>query len=130
MNESFVFYFRRRRQSIKVFLWDVHPNTFANWKAGRWGYFLATWKSPRLGTFGELHFVKSRLRIDTVVHELQHVIIEWMWANRTAITGKNEEYLCTFMDELVRNFIKNLRMVYKINEEFYSFVGRKNKKQA
>lgn len=109
--EEFLVYFNKRKQFLKIVLWDVHPNTFANWKAGRWGYFIAKWESPRIGFFGEIHLVKSRVREDVVAHELFHALMEWMWANRDAITSRNEERYATLMDELTRNFYKGFNRI-------------------
>lgn len=104
--DEFLVYFNRKRQFIKIILWDVHPNTFANWRAGRWGYFIAKWDNPRIGEFGEIHLVKSRVRVDLVVHELFHAIVEWMWANREAISNRSEEKYASMLDELTRGFYK------------------------
>lgn len=115
MKHDFIFYFYRKKQWCRVYLWDVHPNTFANWNSGRWGYFEQFWEHPKRGLFGELHFVKSRLRIDTIVHELDHLRTEWMWANGITITRKNEERMATLLDELVRNFLRELKKVHILN---------------
>ena len=97
---------------MNVSLWDVHPSTFARWKAGRWGYFLATWTSPKVGEFGEFHFVVSRLRFDTVSHEVFHCVVEYLWANRDNITTRNEERYATLNDELVRKIVRGIRKIY------------------
>lgn len=115
LNE-FLIYFNRKKQFVKVFLWDVHPNTFQNWDAGRWGYFLATYENPKKGLFGEVHFVDSasrKLREDTVVHELDHLRTEWMWANGETITRKNEERMTEFLDQLVGRFYREYRKLKK-----------------
>lgn len=109
MNPSFRFYFNKRKQWIDVFLWDVHPTTFSNWKMGRWGCFNENWENPKQGFFGELHFVESRMREDLVNHELLHAWIEWIWANRTAVTNRNEETLVALFDEMTRNFYREYR---------------------
>jgi hypothetical protein len=108
---NFKIYFNKNRQWLSVYLWDVHPNTFQIWKGGRWGYFHSKWDNPKLGFFGELHFVKSRLREreDTVSHELLHALIDWMWSNGFTITRLNEEKMCEFMDELTRKFYREYR---------------------
>ncbi len=111
MENDFVFYFNRKKQWSKVYLWDVHQNTFANWRAGRWAYFLPVWENCKYGLFSELHFVKSRLRFDTISHELDHLRTEWMWANGITITRKNEEKMAEFLDLLTRNFLRELRKI-------------------
>ena len=108
MELSFIFRFNNNRQWIKVFLWDIHPNTFENWGGGRWGYFQATYDNPRSGEFGELHFVKSRLRFDVVYHEIRHICVEWFWANGETVTRKNEERLISFEDKIAHKFRKAL----------------------
>ncbi len=105
----FFSYFRNKKQYVEVFLWDVHPTTFAKWRCGRWAYFLAGWESPKSGRFGEIHFVKKSLRFDTIGHELDHVRTEWMWANGITITRKNEERMATLFDQMIRNFLRELR---------------------
>lgn len=112
--DEFTIYFNKNKQWITVYIHDVHPNTFANWKAGRWGYFEGKWENPRIGFFGEVHLVKSRVREDLVVHELDHVRTEWMWANGTTITRKNEEKMTEFLDILVGRFYREFR---KLNKE-------------
>lgn len=94
-------------------MWDVHPDTFQNWGGGRWAYFEQCWESPRSGKFGDLHLVRSGVREDTVAHEMFHVLCEWLWANRTAITARNEEYFATFLDRLVGRFFRQYRKSYK-----------------
>jgi len=102
--DKFLIYFNKKRQWIDVTVWDVHPETFNNWGGGRWAYFEPTRESPRNGLFGELHFVKSGIREDTVVHEMFHVLCEIIWSGRDAITKNNEEKYATILDELVRKF--------------------------
>lgn len=102
-------YFNRRKQWLEVELWDVHPNTFEKWGAGRWAYFQADWEYPDRGKFGELHFVRSRIRFDVIGHELFHVMAEWIHANRTGITSNNEERLASLFDEMCRKLEKELR---------------------
>lgn len=104
--DKFNIYFNKKKQWIEVTLWDVHPNTFQQWKAGRWGYFLATYENPKLGKFGEIHLVKSRVRPSLVIHELNHAWVEWMWSRGETITRKNEERLISFNDSLVDKFYK------------------------
>ena len=106
---TFKVYFNRHKQWVSVYLWDVTPQTFSNWKAGRWGYFLAKWENPKLGFLGEVHLVKWRIREDLVIHELLHVAVEWMWANGFTITRSNEERMITFIDGLVGKFYKEFR---------------------
>ena len=107
----FKVYFNRRAQWLDVYLWDVHPNTFYGWAETRWGYFLATWENPYAGLFGELHFVKSRARVDTVVHEILHAWMEWLRAtqgtgNVMVINTRQEEWSVRKADELVRSFYR------------------------
>lgn len=108
---TFCLYFNKRRQWVSVYLWDVHPSTFASWKAGRWGYWIAEWESPKCGHFGSLHFVRNRLRIDTIVHELTHMRQEWLRANLDAWTGRNEERIVEMGDRLLWGFLRELAKV-------------------
>ena len=98
--------YRKRTYVVPVYLWDVHPNTFENWGNGRWGCFIPT---PDLDMFGELHFVKSRLRFDLVDHELFHVFVETIWSHGETITRRNEESMADFKDYLTRIFLRELR---------------------
>lgn len=112
MPDEFRVYFGKKKQQwIKVVLSDDHPDTFAVRNKTRWGYFLATWQNPKAGEFGEVHFVKSRLpnHEDTVAHEMFHVVCEWLWANRTAIISRNEEYAAKLLDKLVGGFYREYR---------------------
>jgi hypothetical protein len=109
MDYDFWFSFNRYRQFVEVYLWDVHPTTFDNWGGGRWGYWHPVRENVRRGKFGELHFVKSRLRFDTVVHEIDHLRTDWMWCRGETITRKNEERMATILDEIVRRFVRELR---------------------
>jgi len=59
-----------------------------------------------MGLFGEVHLVKSRVRPDLIVHELEHARVEWMWNNGITITRQNEERMTEFLDELVRKFYR------------------------
>ncbi len=109
MEANFRVYFNRRRQWLEVTLWDVHPTTFANWGAGRWGYFQAAWEHPKHGKFGEIHLVRSRVREDLIVHEMFHALCEWMYANRTTITNQTEERMAELLDSMVRGFYREYR---------------------
>lgn len=109
MEYDFKFHFNRRKQFCEVYLWKVHPNTFARWGSGRWAYFVASYENPRIGKFGELHFIRDRLRYDVVNHELFHLATEWMWSGGDTITRRNEEKYATFFDEISRRFIQELR---------------------
>lgn len=106
---SFKIFFNKKRQWLDVFLWDVHPNTFSNWGGGKWGYFISKGENPRKGLLGEIHLVKSRVREDTVVHEIDHARTEWMLRAGITITRTNEEKMATFLDELVRKFYREYR---------------------
>lgn len=101
--------FNRKIQWVDVYLHDVHPDTFQKRKGGRWGYYINWTERSKQGKFGELHFVKSRLRFDTIVHEIEHMRIDWIWSRGDTITRKNEERYTTLLDELVRKFIRELR---------------------
>jgi len=70
---------------------------------------MPTWKTPSNGAFGELHFVKSGIRFDTIAHELLHVIAEWLYANRSALISRNEEKMCRMQDELARKLERGFR---------------------
>lgn len=111
--DDFRIYFNKKRQWIDVKIWDVHPITFKSWGGGRWAYFDPTWwnddNTSKSGKFGELHCVKSGIREDTVAHELEHVLLGWCFANWVIPTPRNEEKLCTIMDELTRKFWKGYR---------------------
>lgn len=109
MDHDFAFSFNHHRQFVEVYLWDVHPNTFAKWRGGRWGYWHPIRDHDRKGKFGELHFVKGRLRMDTIVHELDHIRTDWMWCRGFTITRINEERMAKFIDELTRRFLRELR---------------------
>lgn len=112
--DEFTIYFNKHKQWILVHLWDVNPGTFANWGGGRWGYFQPSWQNPKQGLFGEVHLVKSRVRPDLVVHELDHVRIEWWFrANKRDVTGRNEERFVSFLDELVRKFYREYSKIIK-----------------
>lgn len=104
MEQSFTVFFRRKRQWFDVFLHEITPITFHRRGGGRWGYFTPTYENPKKGKFGEIHLVASRVRVDSVSHELDHLRQEWLWANRVAVGGRNEEWFCRFGDELTRNF--------------------------
>ena len=108
MNPSFRLYFNNKKSWTDVYLWSVHPNTFANWDAGRWGYWTKCEPDQKTGLFGELHFVKSRLRIDTIEHELNHLRQAWLRANLNAWTGRNEESVIEFGDRLLWGFLRAL----------------------
>lgn len=108
---TFKIYFNKKKQWINIYLWDVHPNTFSNWKGGRWGYFIAEWKDNRYGHFGSVHFVKSRIRPSLVTHELDHVRTEWMLSAGFTIIRQNEERMTEFLDKLVDGFYREYNKI-------------------
>ena len=103
---TFRVYFRKRRQFFNVYLYDTTPNTFQRHGGGRWGYFVPRWEHPKLGWFGDIHLVKSRVRVDVVDHEINHLKCEWLFANNVILSTRNEEWFCKFGDELIRNFYR------------------------
>ena len=106
MIKDFRVYFNKHEQFFDVFLHDVTPITFQRRKGGRWGYFIRNGKYKRRGKFGEIHLVKSRVRVDGVAHELDHLRMAWYFCKWIVITPNNEERFCTFGDELTRKFWK------------------------
>lgn len=109
MQPNFTVFFRKRKQFFDVFLDEVTPTTFKRRGGGRWGFFLAGWDHPRKGYFGEIHIVKTRVRVDVVQHELDHLRFEWVEANGVELSRRNEEWYCLFGDELIRNFYREYR---------------------
>lgn len=113
MQPDFRVFFNRNKQYFDVFLWDVHPNTFARWDAGRWAYVdFETQEHHRKGRFADLHIVKRRFRPDSIRHEIDHLVINWMYgADKTrdrqaVINPYNEEWFCEFGDKLSRKIWK------------------------
>jgi len=101
--EGYEIRFNGGKSSVNIILEDVHPDTFERKGGGRWGYFSFT-DRPRLGKFGEVHFVASRVRPDVVAHELAHVALNWFFAREYVVTPRNEERFCLMLDELTRKF--------------------------
>ena len=110
---SFRVYFNHRKEWFDVFLYDVDPKTFQRKDGGRWAYFVRAdgeneiVSRNRFGKFGEIHAIDThtrQLRLDTVSHELFHLLAEWMRIKNVYITLKNEETLASRLDELTRNF--------------------------
>lgn len=115
---NFCFFFKydkrqKDQQRCDVFIWDVCPSTFKRYGGGRWGYFIPRWKKKTLrsGLFGELHLVRRQIRFDTIVHEVEHLRVELMWANGETITRRNEERMNELLDMLSRRFRKGLKKV-------------------
>ena len=106
---TFKVYFNKKRQFVDVYIHEMSHETFNRKGGGRWAYFQSAWENSKWGLFGELHFVESRVREDVVVHEMLHVLIEWMWSNGFTITRQNEERMCEFLDELVGKFYREYR---------------------
>jgi hypothetical protein len=102
--DEFRLYFNRRRQWVDVFLWDVHPNTFERWQAGRWAYYQAHAERGKCGKFGELHFVRSRVRHDTLAHELIHLLGDYLRDRDATINVYNEERIAMLFDGWTRQF--------------------------
>lgn len=106
MEQSFRVFFRKRRQFFNVYLHETTPETFQRKGGGRWGYFVPRWESSRTGWFGDIHLVSSRVRVDVVQHELDHLRLEWIFSNEIVLSTRNEEWYCKFGDELIRNFYR------------------------
>lgn len=109
MKPDFKVYFNKRKRWIDVYVEDVSQKTFNANGGGRWGYFLSTWNKRTDGSFGEIHFVKSALRLDTVVHEVFHAVIECAWMNGEVVTRKNEEAYACLQHELFGKIEKGLK---------------------
>ena len=106
MQPDFQVYFHRKQQWLDVYIEDVTPETFARHDGGRWAYFSYTRPHTRTGLFGDLHFVKSRLRQDVVAHELLHVLLQLIESRNGALNERTEEHWCLQYDSLTRAFWK------------------------
>ena len=105
--ETFTVHFNKRKSFFIVHLHDVHPDTFARKKGGRWGYFLQADGAGSVGYFGDVHFVASRLRQSLISHELEHLRAAWYWeVLGETLTRKNEERFIAFLDVLTDNFYR------------------------
>lgn len=100
-------YFNRRKQFFEVVLHDVHPNTFERKGGGRWAYYENfEERDSKLGLFGTIHCVKSRVREDVIAHELFHLLSDWIFTNGYVFSTANEEKFATFLDEITRGFYR------------------------
>lgn len=104
MLPSFSVKFRRNRNFFDVYLHDVSPSTFQRKGGGLWGYYQPHGKRTKFGLFGEIHLVRSRVRVDVVAHEIDHLRCDWIFSNGIQLSRYNEEWYCKFGDELIRNF--------------------------
>lgn len=67
--------------------------------------------------------MKSRLRVDTIAHELDHLRAEWIWSNRLAWTGKNEERFVEMGDELLGRFLRELAKIEPKTKQWLISLG-------
>jgi len=111
----FIFYFNKGRQWCEVFLHDVTPAKFYRYAKTRWGFYWgynpAKCRKIYKGFFGELHFVASRVTLDTVAHEIDHLRWDWIRARRIIPSPRNEERLACLLDEMTRNFWREYNKV-------------------
>ena len=88
-----------KNQWINVYLEEEYQD---------WGGFLPTWKNPDKGVFGKLT-LSTQAKQDTIVHEVFHIVMEHMRANRKSSFKYEEDYaslsdeLFTKIEEKVRN---------------------------
>jgi hypothetical protein len=101
---EFRLYFNRRKQFVDVYLHPVTPGTFERRGGGRWAYYSPCSERSRVGLFGEIHIVESRVRPDVVSHELIHLLCDIMRSRGMAWTDRSEERIASVYDELVRSF--------------------------
>lgn len=111
MKRDFKVAFNKGRQWINIYLESVSPKTFEKKGGGRWGYFLATWKNPNSGEFGEIHFVKSNISLVTVSHEVFHAVAEHAWISGESINRRNEEFYACMTDEIFGKIEKGLKRI-------------------
>jgi len=109
MSPSFTVYFNDEKQWIDVYLEDVSQEQFRENGGGDWGYFLATWEHPEHGEFGVLHFVKSILSNETIVHEVFHAVVELARSRGETINEDNEEDYACVAHELFGKIQRELR---------------------
>lgn len=102
-------YGKKRRLWVDVYLRDVLPSTFYSWGGGWWAYYSYNKDRGRYGKFGELHFVKSRVREDVVAHELIHLLGDYLRSRGTGINVYNEESIAIMFDHWVRTFWREFR---------------------
>lgn len=100
----FIFYFNRKSQWCEVYLEEVHPNTFNRKNGSRWGYYESKTVREKMGVFGEIHLVSSRVRPDTVEHEIHHLWFDWMRESGRDLSGRTEEKSVRMYDEMMKHF--------------------------
>lgn len=111
---AFKLYLNHYRQWVEVYWWDVHPTTFARWDAGRWAFYdNYEDRLKRRGKFGELHFVISQMRPDTLGHELIHLLGDWLRHFDRTINVYNEEWIATTFDGWARKIWREYRKITK-----------------
>lgn len=88
--------FNRGKQFVEIFLGEDLES---------YGTFRAMWKNPREGRFGIVTFDSRYLTYDTIAHEVFHIVVEYIVANRSNITSRNEERYATLFDEIFRNIV-------------------------
>lgn len=107
-------YFNDDRQWVEFYLHDISPEGFYYRGGGRWGYYHSSWTprkdgKPKLGKFGEIHLVESRIREDVIAHEVFHLFWDWVLANKFKLNTRNEEKFAKFVDEIIGKFYKEYR---------------------
>lgn len=63
-------------------------------------------RKPRVGKFGEIHLVSSRIDDELVSHELLHFLIDLVRTRNGKITNRNEEKIVSEYGEMVKQFWK------------------------
>lgn len=115
--DNFYFMFNEC-QVCDVYYYDVHPRTFERWAETSygfyWGYNPEKEKGIYSGYFGELHFVKGVAQLDTVEHELEHLLMDWCKTRKMNMNAnRNEERICQLRDELSREYWRAWGAHYK-----------------
>lgn len=87
-----------------MFLWDVHQTTFHSWGGGNWAYYENSPTRNHKGHFGDMHFVKSRVRVDVFDHEKMHLVGDILRSKNRVWTVYNEEWIAVLSDGLTRRF--------------------------
>jgi hypothetical protein len=108
---DFQLFFNNKRQWVNVHFWDVHPSTFKAWGGGRWGYYIGEDERKKIGLFGHLHFVKSRVREDVFDHEKMHLLGDILRDKNKTWSVNNEERICSLSDFLTRQFWRKWKKI-------------------
>ena len=111
MQITFDLFFNSRRQWVRVTIWEVARDFYAKFGDCIGIYWGNEDRKPKVGEFGQIHLLQSKLDDELASHELLHFLIDLVRTRNGQITPRNEEKIVSEYGQMVKQFWKKYNKI-------------------